>query len=67
MSTNQTAQIYIDTNRTIGEISPLLFGGFAERNETYFPLESARTFLGFDEGRYNGLQLYLHSMHGVPV
>jgi alpha-L-arabinofuranosidase len=29
MST-QSAQIYIDTNRTIGEISPLLFGGFAE-------------------------------------
>jgi alpha-N-arabinofuranosidase len=25
-----TAQIYIDTNRTISEISPLLFGGFAE-------------------------------------
>ena len=29
MST-QTSQIYLDTNRTIGEISPLLFGGFAE-------------------------------------
>ena len=28
--TNQSAQIYIDANRTIGEISPLLFGGFAE-------------------------------------
>ncbi len=26
----QTAQIYLDTNRTIAEISPLLFGGFAE-------------------------------------
>ena len=26
-----SAQITIDTNRTIGEISPLLFGGFAER------------------------------------
>ena len=30
MST-QTAQIYLDTNRTIAEISPLLFGGFAEQ------------------------------------
>jgi alpha-N-arabinofuranosidase len=28
--TTQTSQIYLDTNRTIGEISPLLFGGFAE-------------------------------------
>ena len=28
--TNQTAQIFIDTNRIIGQISPLLFGGFAE-------------------------------------
>jgi alpha-N-arabinofuranosidase len=28
--TTLTAQVYIDTNRTIGEISPLLFGGFAE-------------------------------------
>jgi alpha-N-arabinofuranosidase len=28
--TDQTAQLYLDTNRTIGEISPLLFGGFAE-------------------------------------
>lgn len=28
--TTQTAQITIDTNRTIGQISPLLFGGFAE-------------------------------------
>ncbi|MEZ4861610.1 MAG: alpha-L-arabinofuranosidase C-terminal domain-containing protein [Caldilineaceae bacterium] len=27
---NTTAQIYLDTNRTIAEISPLLFGGFAE-------------------------------------
>ncbi len=26
----QTAQLFIDTERTIGEISPLLFGGFAE-------------------------------------
>jgi alpha-L-arabinofuranosidase len=26
----ETAQIYLDTNRTIAEISPLLFGGFAE-------------------------------------
>ena len=26
----QTAQILLDTNRTIAEISPLLFGGFAE-------------------------------------
>ncbi len=28
--TNQNAQIYIDSNRTIAEISPLLFGGFVE-------------------------------------
>ena len=28
--TNPTATITIDTNRTIGQISPLLFGGFAE-------------------------------------
>jgi alpha-L-arabinofuranosidase len=28
--TTATAQLYLDTNRTIGEISPLLFGGFAE-------------------------------------
>ena len=28
--TNQTAHIHIDTNRTIAEVSPLLFGGFAE-------------------------------------
>jgi alpha-N-arabinofuranosidase len=28
--TNQSAQIYLDTQRTIAEISPLLFGGFAE-------------------------------------
>jgi len=27
---NQTARIYLDTQRTIGEISPLIFGGFAE-------------------------------------
>ena len=27
---NQTARIYLDTNRTLGEISPLIFGGFAE-------------------------------------
>lgn len=27
---NTTAQLYVDTNRTIGEISPLIFGGFAE-------------------------------------
>jgi alpha-N-arabinofuranosidase len=25
-----TAQVFVDTNRAIGEISPLLFGGFAE-------------------------------------
>jgi alpha-N-arabinofuranosidase len=25
-----TAHIYVDLKRTIGEISPLLFGGFAE-------------------------------------
>ena len=25
-----TAQLYIDVNRQVGEISPLLFGGFAE-------------------------------------
>lgn len=30
MAHNSTAQLYIDTNRTIAEISPLLFGGFAE-------------------------------------
>jgi len=28
--TNQSAKIHIDNNRTISEISPLLFGGFAE-------------------------------------
>ncbi len=28
--TSLSAQLYLDTNRTIGEISPLLFGGFAE-------------------------------------
>jgi len=28
--TNQTAQIHINTNRTIAKVSPLLFGGFAE-------------------------------------
>jgi alpha-L-arabinofuranosidase len=28
--THATARIFVDTNRTIGEISPLLFGGFAE-------------------------------------
>lgn len=28
--TNQSAQIYLDHNRTISEISPLLFGGFVE-------------------------------------
>ncbi len=28
--TNQSAKIYIDNNRTISAISPLLFGGFAE-------------------------------------
>ncbi|MCX6049864.1 MAG: alpha-N-arabinofuranosidase [Chloroflexi bacterium] len=28
--TNQSAQIYLDNNRTISEISPLLFGGFVE-------------------------------------
>ncbi len=27
---SKTARIYLDTNRTIGEISPLIFGGFAE-------------------------------------
>ncbi|MGA0234215.1 MAG: FtsX-like permease family protein [Alphaproteobacteria bacterium] len=43
----------------------IIFGGFAERNETYLPLESARTFLGFDEGRYNGLQLYLDDPNSV--
>ena len=43
----------------------IIFGGFAERNETYLPLESARTFLGFDEGRYNGLQLYLNDPDSV--
>ena len=37
----------------------IIFGGFAERNETYMALEAARTFLGFEEGRYNGLQLFL--------
>lgn len=26
----KTASIYMDTNRTLGEISPLIFGGFAE-------------------------------------
>jgi alpha-N-arabinofuranosidase len=30
MSDPFTAQITIDTNRVIGDISPLLFGGFAE-------------------------------------
>src|SRR5512136_2798811 len=25
-----SAQLYLDTNRTIGAISPLIFGGFAE-------------------------------------
>jgi len=29
-ASNLSAQLYLDTNRTIGEISPLLFGGFAE-------------------------------------
>ncbi len=29
-TSNPSAQLYLDTNRTIGEISPLLFGGFAE-------------------------------------
>lgn len=29
-SPNLSAQLYLDPNRTIGEISPLLFGGFAE-------------------------------------
>ncbi len=28
--TQQTAQILLDTNRTIADISPLIFGGFAE-------------------------------------
>ncbi len=28
--TNSAAKIYINRHRTIGEISPLLFGGFAE-------------------------------------
>ncbi len=28
--TTLSAQVYLDTKRTIGEISPLLFGGFAE-------------------------------------
>lgn len=28
--THHAAQLFIDTNRTVGEISPLLFGGFAE-------------------------------------
>lgn len=37
----------------------IIFGGFAERNETYMALEAARTFLGFDAGRYNGLQVFL--------
>ena len=37
----------------------IVFGGFAERNETYMPIQAAATFLGFDEGRYNSLQLYL--------
>ena len=27
---NLKAQVFIDTNRTIAPISPLLFGGFAE-------------------------------------
>jgi alpha-L-arabinofuranosidase len=27
---NPTAKIYLDTHRTVGDISPLLFGGFAE-------------------------------------
>jgi alpha-N-arabinofuranosidase len=29
-ASDQSAQLYLDTRRTIGEISPLLFGGFAE-------------------------------------
>jgi alpha-N-arabinofuranosidase len=29
-SINTSAKVYIDTNRTIGDISPLLFSGFAE-------------------------------------
>ena len=45
----------------------IIFGGFAERNETYLPLESARTFLGFDAGRYNGLQLYLRDPNAVEA
>src|SRR6185295_19874170 len=28
--TTQKAQVFLDTNRTIAPISPLLFGGFAE-------------------------------------
>ena len=27
---NTTAKVFLDTNRTIAQISPLLFGGFAE-------------------------------------
>ncbi|MAH88219.1 MAG: hypothetical protein CMF26_06405 [Kiloniella sp.] len=38
----------------------IVFGGFAERNETYLPLDSAATFLGFEPGRFNNLQLFLH-------
>jgi len=30
MTTLSVAHVYLDTNRTIGDISPLLFGGFAE-------------------------------------
>ena len=45
----------------------IIFGGFAERNETYLPLESARTFLGFEAGRYNGLQLYLREPDAVEA
>jgi alpha-N-arabinofuranosidase len=29
-ASDRSAQLYLDTQRTIGEISPLLFGGFAE-------------------------------------
>lgn len=37
----------------------LVFGGFAERSETYMRLESAQRFLGFEPNRYSGLQLFL--------
>lgn len=37
----------------------IIFGGFAERNETYMDIGSAATFLGFEPGRFNNLQLFL--------